>query len=331
VTDDGLVTVVIPALNEERSISACLDSVLGQTHRDLEVLVVDGGSTDRTRSLVEQYAEVDPRVRLIDNPRGIPPAALNEAVLAMRSNVLVRIDAHSTVAPDYVERAMRHLADAEWGGVGGRKDGVGLTEQGRAVAAVLGSRFGVGNSTYHHGTDVQTVDHIPFGVYPRAVVEKVGGWNEDLPTNEDYEFDHRVREAGFELLFDPAMVIAWEVRPSIRAFFRQYRRYGRGKASVVRMHPGSIKARHMAAPALVVMLAVGVVLLPWKPRWALAAATPYLAALGLASAATVGRVDGRDAQRWVPAAFAAMHLGWGLGFWEGIAGTFAHHQDESIR
>jgi cellulose synthase/poly-beta-1,6-N-acetylglucosamine synthase-like glycosyltransferase len=304
--------------------------VLGQTYPHLEVLVVDGGSTDRTRSLVAQYAEVDPRVRLIDNPRRIPPAALNEAVLAMRSDVLVRIDGHSTVAPDYVERAVRHLRDGEWGGVGGRKDGVGLTVQGRAIAAVLGSRFGVGNSTYHHGTDVQVVDHVPFGAYRREVVEKLGGWNESLPTNEDYEFDHRLREAGFELLFDPAMVIAWEVRPSVRAFWRQYRRYGRGKASVVRLHPGSVKARHLAAPALVVLLAAGVVALPWKPRWAVAAALPYLGALTVASATTVGRVD-RQARRWVPAAFAAMHLGWGLGFWEGMAGAFAHHQDESVR
>jgi hypothetical protein len=97
------------------------------------------------------------------------------------------------------------------------------------------------------------------------------------------------------------------------------------------MHPGSVKARHLAAPALVVMLAAGVVLAPWKPRWALAAALPYLTALSIASGATVGRVQGREARRWVPAAFAAMHLGWGVGFWEGMAGAFAHHQDESVR
>lgn len=326
---DDLVTVVIPTLNEERSLSACLDSVLSQTYDNIEVIVADGGSTDRTRDLVAAYAESDPRVRLIDNPRKVPPAALNEAVRVMGSDWLVRIDGHSTVAPDYVERAVGHLRAGEWGGVGGRKDAVGLTGQGRAIAAALGSRFGVGNSTYHHGTSSQVVDHVPFGAYPKTVIEEVGGWDESLPTNEDYEFDHRVRSTGRELLFDPAMVIAWECRPTIRAFWRQYRRYGRGKASVVRLHPGSTKARHLAAPGLVALLVAAVVVLPWRPKWALVAVSPYLLALGMATATTLPKVSGRDAQRALPLAFAAMHLGWGLGFWEGLAGAFAHHHDES--
>jgi succinoglycan biosynthesis protein ExoA len=328
-TDGGLVTVVIPALNEERALSACLDSVLCQTYADLEVLVVDGGSTDRTRDLVEEYRSVDERVRLVDNPRRTPPAALNEAVLAMRSDWLIRIDAHATVPPDYVERAMAHLRSGDWGGVGGRKDGVGHTDPGRAIAVVLGSRFGVGNSTYHHGTSVQSVEHIPFGAYPRAVIEKVGGWDESIPVNQDFEFDHRVREAGYELLFDPAMAIAWDVRPTLRAFWRQYRRYGRGKAQVVRLHPTSISPRHLAAPALVLALATAALLAPFKPRWSALLVVPYLAALGVASATVMPSIVVPSARRYVPLAFLAMHLGWGLGFWEGTAGAVAHRHDES--
>jgi len=241
----------------------------------------------------------------------------------------VRVDGHSIITPDYVERALAHLREHRWGGVGGRKDGIGFTEQGRAVAAVMASKFGVGNSTYHHGTQAQAVDHVPFGAYPRAVIEAVGGWDETLPTNEDYEFDHRVREAGHELLFDPELVIAWECRQSIRAFWRQYRRYGRGKASVVRKHPRSTKARHLAAPGLVVMLAGALVVAPFRPRWAIALVMPYVAATALASATVIPKIEGRAAQRAVPAAFAAMHIGWGVGFWEGLAGRFASHQDES--
>jgi len=329
VIEGQLVSVVIPALNEERALSACLDSVLAQTHRDLEVLVVDGGSTDHTRELVAQYQAVDDRVRLVENPRRIPPAALNEAARAMRSDWLIRIDAHATVPPDYVERAYRHLSTGEWGGVGGRKDGVGYTDEGRAIAVVLGSRFGVGNSTYHHGTKVQTVDHIPFGAYPRTVIDKVGGWDETIPVNQDFEFDHRVREAGYELLFDPAMAIAWEVRPTIRSFWRQYRRYGRGKAQVVRLHPTSVSPRHLAAPALVLSIVLAAVLLPFKPRWSLVVVTPYLLGLGLASATVVTSVEGSVARRYVPVAFLAMHLGWGLGFWEGVAGAVAERRDET--
>ncbi|MEZ5323432.1 MAG: glycosyltransferase, partial [Microthrixaceae bacterium] len=151
-----LVSVAIPTLNEQPSISICLESVLAQTWRNVEVLVVDGGSTDRTRDLVEAFAAVDPRVRLLDNPRRTQPAALNRAVDEALGEYLIRIDAHSTVPPTYVEGVIDHFLTGSWGGVGGRKDGVAETAQGHAIAAALGSRFGVGGSTYHHGTEMQT-------------------------------------------------------------------------------------------------------------------------------------------------------------------------------
>jgi succinoglycan biosynthesis protein ExoA len=330
VVGDDLVTVVVPALNEERAISACLDSVLVQTHRSLEVLVLDGGSTDRTRAIVEEYQSVDDRVRLVDNPRRIPPAALNEATAAMTSRWLVRIDAHATIPPDYIARTLLHLRSGRWGGVGGRKDGVGFTDEGRAIAAVMASPFGVGNSTYHHGTDLETVDHIPFGAYPREVIEEVGGWDESIPVNQDYEFDYRVRRAGHQLLFDPSLCIAWECRQSVRSFWRQYRRYGRGKAQVVRKHPESAAMRHFAAPAMVAMLAGAVALLPFRPRWTLALLAPYAGVVAVGVATTAPRVEGRAARRALPRAFVAMHVGWGLGFWEGMAGAVAHRRDEAV-
>jgi len=324
-----LVTVVIPSFNEERAISSCLDSVLCQTHRNLEVLVSDGGSTDRTREIVADYTRVDPRVRLVDNPGRIPPAALNAAVEEMTAEWLVRIDAHAWVPPDYVERALEHLVVGDWGGVGGRKDGVGFTDEGRAIAAVMASKFGVGSSTYHHGTEPQEVEHIPFGAYPRKVIEEVGGWDENIPVNQDFEFDHRVQAAGYKLLFDPALRIRWECRQSVRTFARQYRRYGRGKAQVVRMHPKSVSPRHLAAPALVVMLGVALLLLPFRPKWALALVLPYASALTLASATVAPGVPD-SARRFVPAAFTAMHLSWGLGFWEGMAGATAKRVNEQV-
>jgi hypothetical protein len=330
VLSNPAVTVVVPALNEEASIGGCLDSILAQTCRDLEVIVADGGSTDRTRQIVAEYSTRDDRVRLIDNPGRIPPAALNAAVAVMRGKHLVRIDAHSTIPPQYVETVLAHLETGKWGGVGGRKDGVGHTVQGRAVAAALGSKFGVGNSVYHHGTEPQSVDHIPFGAYPRSVIDEVGGWDESLPVNEDYEFDYRIRKSGRELLFDPALSIAWECRPSIKSFFRQYRRYGRGKAQMLRANPTSASPRHLAAPALVAMVALAVVLLPVKRRWAIALITPYLAANAVASRSVMGTVDDPQSRRFVPAAFAAMHLGWGWGFWEGLAGAGFLQKNERV-
>src|ERR1051325_7700034 len=265
-----LVTVVVPARNEENAIGPCLDSILTQDEPNLQVIVVDGASTDRTVEIVREYAARDSRVGLLHNPVAIIPTSLNIALAAARGRWLVRIDAHATIPQGYVRKAAERLRTGRWGGVGGRKDGVGTTPAGRAIAAAMASPFGVGNSTYHHGTSRRTVDHIPFGAYPTALARELGGWDERCVVNQDFEFDFRLRRAGFELLFDPELAIAWESRQSIPALWRQYRRYGRGKSYVARLHPDSVKLRHLAAPALVAFAAVVTAVALRKPRGGLA-------------------------------------------------------------
>ena len=312
------VTVVVPARNEERSIAACLDSILSQDERDLQVLVVDGASTDRTAGVVRDYIERDPRVELLHNPQRIIPVALNIALAAARGTYLVRVDAHARIPPNYVSRALTHLRAIKWGGVGGRKDGMGGGPAGRAVAAAMASRFGVGNSTYHYGRRAQPVEHVPFGAYPVVLARELGGWDESLRVNQDFEFDYRVRRAGHELLFDPDLVIHWENRQSVGDLFRQYRRYGRGKLKVVLKHPKSLRPRHLAAPALVATLGAAAALAPRRPGAAAALVLPYAVGLGVASSRTVGSVD-PPARPYVAPAFLAMHVGWGLGFLEAAA------------
>jgi cellulose synthase/poly-beta-1,6-N-acetylglucosamine synthase-like glycosyltransferase len=161
------------------------------------------------------------------------------------------------------------------------------------------------------------VEHIPFGAYPVALARALGGWNEQCDVNQDFEFDWRVREAGYDLLFDPDLRISWECRQRVSDLYRQYRRYGKGKARVAALHPRSVRPRHLAAPALVALIAVALTLLPRRPRLALALLSPYALALGGASAVTAKTLDDPHARRCVPAAFAAMHIGWGVGFWTG--------------
>lgn len=318
---EDLVTVVIPALNEEHFLGDCLDSVTAQDYGTLQIVVVDGGSNDRTVEVIEQHMTDDPRIELVRNHRPRIPSSLNLALEQARGKWLVRVDAHSTVGPDYVRRAVERLREDSWGGVGGRKDGVGRTSAGRAIAAAMGSRFGVGNSTYHHGTTVQEVDHLPFGAYPVDVVRSVNGWDEDLVANEDFEFDYRLRQAGLRLLFDPAMVIRWHCRQSIGDLFRQYQRYGRGKVDVVQRHPESMSVRHFAPPALVVYLAFAVLVNVRRPRRLLALLAPYLVAVSAASVPTGRKLESWEDRAHVPLAFMAMHIGWGLGFWSGVRST----------
>lgn len=315
---DVLVTVLIPARDEEGSIAACLDSVLRQDRPNLQVVVVDGASRDRTADIVRRYARRDPRVELVENTRSAIPRSLNVGLAAARGRWLVRVDAHSTVPPGYVRTLVDHLETGGWGGVGGRKDGIGETRAGVAIAAALASPFGVGGSRYHYSTRMQQVDHVPFGAYPTSLLRELGGWDERLEANEDFELDYRIRRSGRTLLLDPSVSIAWRCQQSIGDLFRQYRRYGRGKARVARLHPASLRLRHLGPPVLVAAWAVALAV---SLRWPLilaATTLPYLLALAVATALTAGRMGDRVAARTLAAAFAAMHLGWGIGLWQGV-------------
>jgi hypothetical protein len=315
---EGLVSIIVPTLNEQAAIDACLHTIRGQSYRELEILVIDGDSTDRTRQLVSSHAVDDRRVKLIHNPDRVIPAALNRAIWAATGEWLVRVDAHATIPRDYVQRLVDHLATGRWGGVGGRKDGTSTEPMGRAIAVALGSPFGVGNSVYHHGTTVQVVDHLAYGAYPLEIARSIGGWNERLVANEDYEFDHRVQEAGHELLFDPAIKVRWVSQQRLRGLGRQYRRYGRAKAQVMQIRPESTKLRHLVAPALVGWTAIAAVIGLRRPRLGAVMMAPYAAGVATATALSARTVPPGVAIRTAPA-FVTMHFAWGAGWWERMA------------
>ena len=195
--------------------------------------------------------------------------------------------------------------------------GVGITPAGRAIAAAMGSRFGVGNSKYHYATTELEVDHLPFGAYPVDLLREVGGWDETLVANEDYELDYRLRRRGGRLLLDPRVVIAWQCRQSVPDLYQQYVRYGKGKADVAMLHPASLSARHVVAPALVAWLALAALRAGRHPAQAALMVSPYVAGVAVATRQTRPVLE-NDAD-WVhlPGAFTAMHVGWGYGFGRG--------------
>jgi glycosyltransferase involved in cell wall biosynthesis len=327
---DELVTIVIPVRDEESSIEGCLASVRAQDYGTLQIVVVDGGSRDRTVELVRAAQASDARIDLLSNPAGAIPISLNVGLASARGRWLVRVDAHSTVPPNYVRVLVGHLRTGRWGGVGARKDGAGETRRGRAIAAALGSRAGVGNSAYHYASQPQETDHVPFGAYPVDLLRSLGGWNEDLVANEDYEMDHRIRLDGKPLLLDPAVRVQWRSRETLRDLARQYFRYGRGKADVVRLHPRSIQIRHLAAPLLVAGAVPWLAVLILAPWLALAIAGVYVAFVAI-SAISAARTaaDMRDAPA-VAAAIITMHVSWGLGFWRGLLAPGSTRSVDSV-
>lgn len=320
------VSVVMPVRNEERALATALRSVLSQDGCDLTVLVVDGDSEDGTREIVAAMATDDPRVRLLHNPKLSIPHALNVGLAAAQGEFLARVDGHSELDAGYLRRAVGHLRnDPSLGAVGGRRVATAQTPRGRAIALALSSPLGVGNSINHYGTQETQTDHASFPVYRTELLRRVGGWDPELPVNEDVDLDFRLMKQGATILYDPEMSFAWHTPETLRGLGHQYRRYGRGKAAMLRKNgPRAVRPRHVVAPVLVLAL-VGssVAAISGRPRVALAIAAPYMAALAVSSPTVLRRTapEGPVERAVLPLAFAAMHLAWGLGFLEGLAGV----------
>ncbi|MDQ6946422.1 MAG: glycosyltransferase family 2 protein [Actinomycetota bacterium] len=296
-------TIAIPVLNEAEAIDACLDAVAAQTYnRIVEVLVVDGGSTDATRSIVASR----PGIRLIDNPRRIQAAALNIALSEAKGDVFVRVDGHCEIAPDYVERCVEALELTSAAMVGGAMTPVAERVFHRGVAAAMSSRLGAGPARFHTGGASCRVDTVYLGTFSTGLGREVGGYAEDVGVNEDAEFAVRMGSRG-AIWFDEGIRSTYTPRGSVRALGRQFYRYGRSRAATVRKHPRSLAARQLAAPLLVVGL-----LSPWRG----AVAGAYLTVVAVRS----GMEGARDlgAGMAMAAALPAMHVCWGVGFLGGL-------------
>ena len=169
----------------------------------IEVLVVDGDSDDASRDVVARYARDDARVRLLHNPKRIVPTALNIGIRAARGEMVVRVDAHTTLSPDYMREGVAALQRSGAENVGGPMVARGGGRIGDAIALAMSSRFGIG-AYFHFGTEERSVDTVYMGMWPRAVFSRVGLFDEELVRNQDDEFNYRLRKMGGKILLVPA-------------------------------------------------------------------------------------------------------------------------------
>ncbi len=297
------VTVAIPVLNEEDHIDACLDAVEAQTYdRIVDVIVIDGGSTDATRSLVAHR----PGVRLLDNPRRIQAAALNIALAEAKGEVFVRVDGHCRIAPDYVERCVGALAATGAAMVGGAMVPTADRPLQRGIAAAMSSRLGAGPARFHTGGRSGPVDTVYLGAYATEQARDVGGYAEDFGVNEDAEFAIRMGARG-PVWFDETIHSTYTPRSSLPAVARQFYRYGRFRAATVRKHPRALSGRQLVAPLLVLGLLS-------SRRRPIAAA--YLTAVAARTAGEARRDPAGGLG--MAAVLPTMHLCWGVGFLRGL-------------
>lgn len=317
------VTVVMPVFDEGRFIERSLKSVLAQTYPPdrLEIFVVDGMSSDGTRQLAEQIARTSELVRVFENPARIIPTALNLGMLYARGDVIVRVDGHTEIPPDYVERCVTELHRNGAMGVGGALEIVGETWLSRGIAVAQSSFMGAGNVAYRRRyPGRQYVDTVPYAAYQREVIEKTGGWDERLIRHEDYEFNSRLREAGGKLLYVPEITARYFCRDTLQSLWKQYFRYGYWKGRVARERPKVLAVRHLAPITLVFLAVLGALLaylVPWFARAYFVGFAAYLVAVSAASV-SLARSKGWRHLPVLPPALVAIHIGWGTGFWTGL-------------
>jgi succinoglycan biosynthesis protein ExoA len=316
--DPILVSVVLPTLNEREYITDCLDSLEAQDHEGIiEILVVDGGSTDGTRAMVEARGG---HVRLVDNPRVTAAAAMNVGIAAAGQDVIVRADAHSIYAPDYVAQSLHALIESGADLVGGPMVPVGRTSFGRAVAAVTSSPFGIGPGRFHYATSAQDVETVYLGTFRKSTVSQVGGYDETglQWAAEDQELNFRLRAAGRRIRLDPRIRSSYFPRQGLRDLWRQYVNYGVCKASTLKKHRTLPYWRPLVPAAMVAgtVVLMGVGLATKRPLVVLSPVVGYGIGAGMV-ALRLGAQPGVAPHRAL-AALGACHWGHGIGFWRGI-------------
>ena len=311
------VSVVMPARDCAGLIPECLAAVGAQTYRGpLDVTVAVAPSRDGTHQVLAD-TRIGLPVQVVENPAGTTPAGLNIAVAASRGRVVARVDAQSRLPPDYIERAVTTLARTGAANVGGVQRPVGARGLPGAIAAAMASPFGGGPAAFRRGSCDGPADTVYLGVFDRDALNSVGGFDETLERNQDYELNWRLREQGHTVWLDSGLVVDYIPRADYAGLAGQYFSYGTWKRRMLMRHPRSLRARQLAAPALVAVLAASAAELAHRRSRGAVVPVVYAAACATA-AARLGHAPGdwRDRAR-AAAAFAVMHICWGAGFLAG--------------
>jgi succinoglycan biosynthesis protein ExoA len=316
------VSVLLPIRNEERYIARCLDSLAAQDYppERCEVLVMDGRSTDRTREIVERYRDRLPGLRLLDSPHRSVPFGMNLGIEAARGEVIVRVDGHCVLAPDYVRRCVEVLEETRAQCVGGPMRCRGEGYWGEAIAAAMNAPFGVGSVLFRREDYRGTADTVYLGAWPRELFAHIGMFDEEMTNNQDDELAYRLGKAGGLILLDPTIRSTYFARTSVTRLARQYYRYGLYKVRVFQKHPFRMKLRHFVPPTFVVAAIALAAAAPFDPRaaWFGGALAALYVAANVVAAAALARATRVAFLPAYPLLFAILHFSYGAGFLAGL-------------
>lgn len=326
-----MISVVIPCLNESEYIDATLVSLQGQVDLDepFEVIVVDGGSQDGTRDILDRWSREDDRFRWIDNPKRTTPVAMNLGIASAFGEIILILGAHAEVSNDWIVRNVQALkAHPESGCVGGVVKQVHGSEQSKQIGAALSTPFGVGDARFRTGGTAGHVDTVAFGAYRKAALDEIGWFDETLDRNQDDELNYRMLKSGWRIWFDPRIQSTYHVRSSFAQLFKQYRQYGYWKVKVNQKHKAvttwrqTIPALFLGGMTVFAVFWLFDLLGVWSEAWKGLGESLLLSGAALWLVVGTGSAISASSQArditGILRAYLVVHCSYGLGYWEGI-------------
>ena len=316
------ISILIPVRNEAAYIKQCLDAVLAQDfpqHR-MEILIADGMSEDETRQIIQGFQADHPHIQLIDNTAKIVPTGLNRLIQQATGDILIRVDGHCVIAPDYVRNCVELLQTTDADNVGGCMVAVGNDKISNVIVAATSTPFGVGGARFHYSEKEEWVDTVYLGAWRREVFANIGLFDEELVRDQDDEFNYRLRKFGGKILLSPKIKSTYRPRGSFKKLWHQYFQYGFYKVRVLQKHPKQMRPRQFIPPVFVACLLLLLLLsltFPWG--W-----IPLVGFVGIYLLANLGaslltaRVAGWYTLPLLPLAFATLHISYGTGFLAGL-------------
>jgi len=313
----------MPVRNAQKTLDRTLGTILDQSYTNIvEIILAIGPSDDETSVVGNELGKLDPRIQIVENKAGGTASGLNLAAKLATGEYLVRVDSHCLLPYDYVNIAVKKIKETGAGNVGGVQMATGESGFQSAVAAAMTSRFGVGNSKFHYGGAEGPVDTVYLGVFDASLFKELGGFDEKLIRNQDYELNIRIREAGRSVWFTPEMVVKYFPRSNISQLFWQFFQYGSWKRKVIFKHPKSIKLRQLAPPSLVAMILASVILFALSSAWYLIPLITYL--LVSIAFSILQKNLSFHLRVTLILIFITMHVAWGLGFLLGRTATLTN-------
>lgn len=325
-----MLSVIVPIYNEEKYIAKCLDSIIEQDYpkEDMELLLCDGMSKDRTREIIAEYQKKYPWIQLLDNPKRIAPCAMNVGINASKGDVIIRLDAHVYYPKNYYSvlvKKLNELPNAENVGAICNTLPVNDTTEAQSIAAVLSSRFGMGDSHFRVGAQKEMeVDTVPFGCFKRSTFDKVGLYDEDLVRNQDDELNARIIKNGGKIYLIPELQCEYYARDTARKVYKMFYQYGLFKPLVNKKLGSPATVRQFFPLFFVMGLLAGPILclaLPvlWWAYIAMVVAWFLLATyFSLKDSKSLKRIL---IQNWI---YFVVHFGYGWGYIVGIYKILFH-------